>query len=41
MIDKTDKEYNPVLAKGLLGFRTWHTALWWDELMIKQLDDGR
>jgi hypothetical protein len=23
--------------EGLLGFRTWHTELWWDNLMVTQL----
>jgi hypothetical protein len=23
--------------KGLLGFRTWHTELWWDNLVVTQL----
>ena len=24
--------------RGLFGFRTWHTALWWDNLLITQLE---
>jgi predicted Ser/Thr protein kinase len=36
-IDKLDELYNPVHAEGLFAFRTWSTALWWDNLVIKQL----
>ncbi|SHF21291.1 hypothetical protein SAMN05444274_10460 [Mariniphaga anaerophila] len=38
IIDMEDKSYNPLYNKGLFGFRTWHTAIWWDNLVITQLD---
>jgi hypothetical protein len=38
LLDKVDDEYNPLHNKGHFGFRTWHTALWWDNLVITQLD---
>ena len=38
LMDKTDDEGNPAHEKGLFGFRTWHTALWWDNLVITQLN---
>lgn len=31
--DELDADYN----QGLFGFRTWSTAIWWDNLLIKQL----
>ncbi len=38
LLEKVDDEYNDLHAKGLFGFRTWHTALWWDNLIITRLD---
>jgi hypothetical protein len=38
LMDKTDDEGNPPHEKGLFGFRTWHTSLWWDNLVITQLN---
>ncbi|MGK7394360.1 MAG: DUF1961 family protein [Candidatus Cyclobacteriaceae bacterium M3_2C_046] len=32
-----DDSFNPVHEKGFIGFRTWHTDLWWDNLKIYQL----
>jgi hypothetical protein len=37
-IDKIDNAANPVHHSGLFGFRTWHTALWWDNLVVTQLN---
>ena len=34
-IDVVDDLFNPLYDKGYFGFRTWHTALWWDNLLIK------
>ena len=36
-----DKEIEDALLhkKGLIGFRTWRTSLWWDNLKITQLND--
>lgn len=38
VIDLSDDFYNPLYNNGIFGFRTWHTALWWDNLVITQLD---
>jgi hypothetical protein len=38
LMDKVDNEYNPPHQKGLFGFRTWHTSLWWDNFVVTQLD---
>lgn len=37
IIDKVDIEHNPVHEHGLFGFRTYHTELWWDNLVITRL----
>ena len=37
MIDKRDNEQNPIHQSGLFGFRTYHTELWWDNLLITKL----
>ena len=37
IMDIIDDKYNPLYNTGLVGFRTWHTALWWDNLIISQL----
>lgn len=34
-IDVLDNSFNPLHTKGYFGFRTWHTALWWDNLSIR------
>ncbi|MEE9432349.1 MAG: DUF1961 family protein [Melioribacteraceae bacterium] len=32
------KDYaNPIHSKGIIGFRTWKTELWWDNLIVTQL----
>lgn len=38
IIDAIDDKFNPVCNSGLFGFRTWHTSLWWDNLVITRLD---
>ncbi len=38
IINTVDKSFNPIYENGLFGFRTWHTSLWWDNLVITQLD---
>jgi hypothetical protein len=37
IMDKVDDEYNPMHEQGYFGFRTWNTALWWDNLVIARL----
>ncbi len=37
MLDKHDDEQNPIHERGLFGFRTWNTELWWDNLRISKL----
>lgn len=37
-IDMVDDQFNAAHKEGLFGFRTWHTALWWDNLVITKLD---
>lgn len=36
-LDAVDDKFNPVHDKGLMGFRTWHTELWWDNLIVTRL----
>ena len=36
-LDKVDDAANPEHKSGILGFRTWHTDLWWDNLKVTQL----
>jgi len=33
-IDIIDDRFNSIHTKGHFGFRTWHPALWWDNLSI-------
>jgi hypothetical protein len=37
VLDSTDDQFNVLHNKGLISFRTWHTELWWDNLVITQL----
>lgn len=37
VFDTRDNQFNPLHNKGQMGFRTWHTELWWDNLTITQL----
>jgi hypothetical protein len=34
LLDALDDRLNPPHDKGLLGLRTWHTELWWDNLVV-------
>jgi hypothetical protein len=36
-LDKLDDESNPEHKSGIIGFRTWHTDLWWDNLKVTEL----
>ncbi len=36
-LDCIDDKYNDVHNKGLIGFRTWKTKLWWDNIKVSQL----
>jgi len=36
-LDKIDDAANPEHKSGIIGFRTWHTDLWWDNLKVTQL----
>ena len=36
-IDYKNSFPNPIHSKGILGFRTWRTELWWDNLKVTQL----
>ncbi|MFC4871664.1 DUF1961 family protein [Negadavirga shengliensis] len=38
ILDKAAGEFYPTHSKGLFGFRTWHTSLWWDNVVIRQMD---
>jgi hypothetical protein len=38
ILDMVDEGHKPEHQQGLFGFRTWHTAIWWDNLIIRQLD---
>jgi len=33
-LDTIDDAVNPEHTSGILGFRTWHTDLWWDNLKV-------
>ena len=35
-MDKIDETANPEHKSGIIGFRTWHTALWWDNLKVTE-----
>ena len=36
-LDKADDAHNPEHQSGIIGFRTWHTDLWWDNIKVTQL----
>lgn len=36
-LDKIDDAGNPEHKSGIIGFRTWHTDLWWDNLKVTRL----
>lgn len=36
-IDRVDDAANPEHKSGIIGFRTWHTDLWWDNVKVTQL----
>jgi len=36
-LDKVDDAANPEHKSGIIGFRTWHTDLWWDNVKVTQL----
>lgn len=37
-MDKIDDIANPEHKSGIIGFRTWHTDLWWDNLEVTELN---
>jgi hypothetical protein len=37
LLDAVDDRFNPRHDQGLMGFRTWHTELWWDNLVVTRL----
>ena len=36
-LDKVDDAANGEHKSGIIGFRTWHTDLWWDNLKVTRL----
>ncbi|MHC4166332.1 MAG: DUF1961 family protein [Planctomycetota bacterium] len=36
-LDKVDDTANPEHKSGIIGFRTWHTDLWWDNIKVTGL----
>lgn len=36
-LDFVDDKGNPEHKSGLIGLRTWHTEIWWDNLKVTQL----
>ena len=36
-LDKVDDAANPEHKSGIIGFRTWHTDLWWDNVKVTEL----
>ena len=39
IIDAVDDNFNPVHNSGLIAFRTWRTALWIDNLVVKRIEN--
>ncbi|MBD3240832.1 MAG: DUF1961 family protein [Chitinivibrionales bacterium] len=39
MYTAVDNGFNPIHDSGLLGFRTWQTELWWDNLRVYRLSE--
>jgi len=37
LLDTVDDHFSPLHDQGLIGFRTWHTELWWDNLVVSRL----
>jgi hypothetical protein len=37
VLDVTDEKFHAPHDKGLMGFRTWHTELWWDNFVVTRL----
>jgi len=37
VLDTTDDQFNTLHDRGLMGFRTWHTELWWDNFVVTRL----
>lgn len=33
----TDHQFNALHNEGFMGFRTWHTELWWDNFVVTRL----
>ncbi|MFC1795261.1 DUF1961 family protein [Planctomycetota bacterium] len=38
VLDATDDQFNSLHDRGLMGFRTWHTELSWDNFVVTQLN---
>jgi len=36
-LDKVDDAFNPEHKSGIIGLRTWHTDLWWDNVKVTEL----
>jgi hypothetical protein len=36
-LDEVDDTANPEHKSGIIGFRTWHTDLWWDNLKVTEI----
>jgi len=36
-LDKADDSANREHKSGIIGFRTWHTDLWWDNVKVTEL----
>jgi hypothetical protein len=34
LLDTVDDRFNPPHGTGVMGFRTWHTELWWDNFVV-------
>ena len=37
VLDVVDNKFNSLHNRGLIGFRTWHTELWWDNLIVTRI----
>ncbi len=38
-VDNSGSKKIPVRKRGLIGFRTWSTSLWWDNLKVTRQPD--
>jgi hypothetical protein len=37
VLETTEDKFNSPHERGMMGFRTWHTELWWDNFVVTRL----